>query len=326
MPCRSILLCALLIIAGSGQAATVLQVEVANYVFYVPDGSPQALWYTQPQVTQTPPFGAFSYFVGIGDIVAINGKPARGTYIQRAVGINSAPSPTAGQLIADVARGNLSDILFDLETADGRLVGSIMGVGFLATTPPPGAPTFATQFTAAVTGGTGAFQGVRGQISAGANPAPGRGASVTEDPTLRRTLGGGGRLFLFQFTASALPQVAVTSAGPAVFHADFTPVNAQSPAHPGEVLIATAVNLGPTRPGVDDGQTFPQSPLQEVNSPVEVSVDGVIAEAINKVGLPGTQDRYRVDFRIPSGAKSGPVAVQLTAAWITGPPVTIPIQ
>jgi hypothetical protein len=297
-------------------------------VFYVPDGSAQTQWFTQSQVTQTPPFGTFSYFIGIGDIVAINGKPARGTYIQRAVNINSAPNPMAGELIADTARGNLSDILFDLQTPGGRLVGSIMGVGFLGfvVAPPPGAPPSAVQFTAAVTGGTGAFQGVRGQISAGPNPTPGRGASVTEDPRLRRTLGGGGRLFLFQITPPALPQIAVTSAGPAVFHADFTPVNAQSPAHPGETLIATAINLGPTLPGIDDGQPFPQSPLQEVNSPVEVSVGGAMTETLNKVGLPGTLDRYRVDFRVPSGAKPGLTAVQLAAAWITGPAVMIPVQ
>lgn len=41
---------------------------------------------------------------------------------------------------------------------------SITGTGFLATSPPPGAPPAATQFTLAITAGRGAFRGIRGQI------------------------------------------------------------------------------------------------------------------------------------------------------------------
>jgi hypothetical protein len=62
-----------------------------------------------------------------------------------------------------------------------------------------------------------------------------------------------------------------------------------------------------------------------VNSPVEVTVSGSPAEVINQIGWPGQQNLYRVDFRIPKSA--GPTAtLQLAAAWISGPPVTIPVQ
>ncbi|MBI3470115.1 MAG: hypothetical protein HY013_02010 [Candidatus Solibacter usitatus] len=123
-----------------------------------------------------------------------------------------------------------------------------------------------------------------------------------------------------------VPQIAITGSGPAVFHADFSPVAEAKPARAGEVLIVRATGLGPTRPGVDPGQPFPLDPFQEVNSPVELSVNGKPAEVINRIGWPGLVDTYRVDFRVPDGTAAGMAALQLTAAWIAGPEVRIPVQ
>jgi uncharacterized protein (TIGR03437 family) len=89
--------------------------------------------------------------------------------------------------------------------------------------------------------------------------------------------------------------------GPAVWHADFTPVTAARPAVPGEVLIVMANGLGPTNPVVDLGTPFPQQPLAIVNTPVEASIGGARAEVINQVGWPGFVDTYRVDVRVPAG-------------------------
>jgi uncharacterized protein (TIGR03437 family) len=125
------------------------------------------------------------------------------------------------------------------------------------------------------------------------------------------------------------PEVAMTSEGPSVFHgADFSLVTAASPARAGEVLIVRAKGLGPTRPSlVPVGyKPFGQDPLEVVNSPVEVKLGGIEAEVINKVGWPGTYDLYRVDVRVPSGLTPGTAALQLTAAWIPGPEVSIPVQ
>ena len=91
-------------------------------------------------------------------------------------------------------------------------------------------------------------------------------------------------------------------------------------------MILTATNLGPTRPGVDPGKPFPLSPLQEVNSAVDVVVNGQAGEVINKIGWPGLENVYRVDFRVPEGTAAGMAAIQLTAAWIAGLPVNVPVQ
>jgi len=106
---------------------------------------------------------------------------------------------------------------------------------------------------------------------------------------------------------------------------DFSPVTAATPAKAGEVLVAMVTGLGPTRPGVDPGQPFPANP-QPVNSPIGVTVDDQAAEVINAVGCPSLVGTYRVDFRVPSGIAPGVMTVQLSAAWIGGPSVNLPIQ
>jgi uncharacterized protein (TIGR03437 family) len=122
------------------------------------------------------------------------------------------------------------------------------------------------------------------------------------------------------------PQIVITSSGPVIFHADFSPVTAAKPAKAREILIVQAIGLGPTRPSVDVGQPFPTDALVQVNSPVAVTVNGQAAEVVNSIGWPGLVDTYRVDFRVPDGVTAGTVAIQLSAAWIAGPSVNIPIQ
>ena len=97
-------------------------------------------------------------------------------------------------------------------------------------------------------------------------------------------------------------------------------------ARAGEIVVARATGLGPTRPGVNPGQPFPVDSQQQVNSPVEVLVAGRAAEVVNKLGWPGSVDTYRVDFRIPDGTPPGPVTIRLSAAWIAGPEVQITVQ
>ena len=126
-----------------------------------------------------------------------------------------------------------------------------------------------------------------------------------------------------------IPEVLLPLTGPAVFHSDLSQVTAAKPAHAGEILITLAAGMGPTRPGVDPGQPFPAwpaNPLQQINSPVNVTVNGQSADVINAIGWPGLVRKYRVDFRVPNGTPSGMMAVQLSSAWIQGPAVNIPIQ
>lgn len=178
-----------------------------------------------------------------------------------------------------------------------------------------------------VTGGTGAFLGVRGQAVDGGLIVATRNASVKEDPSKRRVNGGGKASLVLQLIPMSRPEVVTTASGPAVTHSsDFTLVTASKPAAAGEVLSLFATGLGPVRPGVDPGQAFPSNPPASVNSPVEVTVNGKPAEVLAAVGYPGSADGYQVNFRVPPDTAKGPATIQLSAAWIPGSPVNIQIQ
>lgn len=310
------------------QPSTVLEVDVENYVLYLGDVNDFAKYGTQPALTPA----TSKYFLAglcIADVVAVNGKPAKGTLLIRVLTVTTRPIASGGQAIADTTRNHVADESVEILQPDGTPVGTIIAVGLSGGVPPPGAPTGQGQGNNAIAGGSGAFLGVRGQFGSRVDPAfPVRLASATENPAERRTLGGGKARFYLHIIPMVRPEVAVTSSGPAVFHrSDFSPVTSANPAQAGEVLVALANNLGPTVPNPGPGQPFPAvEPYAAVNSPVEVAVGGKPTQVFNCLGWPGSVDTYRIDFRVPEGIPPGLATIQLTAAWIPGPEVKIPIR
>jgi uncharacterized protein (TIGR03437 family) len=179
----------------------------------------------------------------------------------------------------------------------------------------------------AITGGTGAFLGVRGQAGFSAIVTTGRAASVAEDPAMRRTLGGGTRSFLLTLLPMASPAVVNNASGPLVLHfSDFSQVTATNPALPGEVLTVLATGLGPTNPGVDPGQTFPAVPLALVNSPVAATVNGAFGDILYAGGYPGSSSVYQINLQLPADTGPGVATLQLTSAWQPGAAVQIAVR
>jgi uncharacterized protein (TIGR03437 family) len=310
--------------------ASILQIDVANHVFYREDTSDLSKFATALTVT---PVGQtaknFDQAVGIADIVAVNGQPVMGTHTRWAANLHLSTAPAPGQAISDTGRIAVTVYTFEILKSDGTPIGTIITNGLAGGPGPPGAPLTAMD-NYAITGGTGAFLGARGQVGAVANP-PGvaalRAASMTEDPANRRLNGGGTERYVVHLIPMESPEIAMLPAGPAVTHSsDFSLVTASKPAAAGEILSIFARGLGPVKPGVDPGQPFPSSPLAIVNSPVEVVVNGKPAEVLSAVGLPGSVDGYQVNFRVPPGTAKGPASVQLTAAWISGTAVQIAVQ
>jgi len=66
--------------------------------------------------------------------------------------------------------------------------------------------------------------------------------------------------------------------------------------------------------------------VQEVNSPLELTVNGKPADVLNKFGWPGTTDTYRLDIRVLDGTAPGMAALRVTAAFVAGREVRIPVQ
>ena len=313
---------------GQAPPPTILEVDIENVVEYQQDITDVSKYGTNPNVT---PSAGIIKSIGtamvIGDIVAVNGQPAKGTFVGRPGGPALYPAPNPGQAIADTTRVSIGYRTFEILKSDGTPVGTIMVLGWNGGSSPPGPPFGGQNF--AIVGGTGAFLGARGQQGGMQTPQTVaiRAASIAEDPANRRVNGGGTVQWLLGVIPMSAPQIVATPLGPAVTHSnDFTVVTASKPATAGENLSLFVTGLGPTVPAVNPGQPFPTSPPAVVNSPVVVTVNGESAAVSAAVGFPGSVDGYQVNFQVPSDTAKGTATVQVSAAWIAGPEVQIAIQ
>jgi hypothetical protein len=293
-----------------------LEIVVNNMVSYKVDvADPLTMALLPAPVAAADPLHTFEEFIGIGNIVSINGKPASGIWTNRGIQTNFTPSPAPGQAIANGTSANHSECAWDIYTVGGKYVGRLTDRGLV---------------DHAVSGGGGAYLGVRGEHQngpSGINP-PLRRASAREDPSMRRTLSGGTWQAYVYLIPTYVPEVEVTGAGPSIFHSDLSPVTASKPAARGEVLILRAKGLGPVIPGPTPPglKPFGANPYEEVNSPVAVLVNGTEQESLTKIGWPGETDVYRVDFRVPDSVVPGLATLQIEVAWIRGTEVKFPVQ
>ena len=179
----------------------ILEINIENGVDYFNDITDYAQLATNPNRTARAAFNDFGSWIAVGDIVAVNGEPAKGTFLARATTFRLSPlSPGSPQqrAIADVTRVNFGDFYWEILGADGTPVGSIMAIGTTFGSPPPGAPSAQVRDNLAVIGGTGAYLGVRGEAGQTAAVFGGRTASMIEDPANRRVNGGGTRQYVLQ--------------------------------------------------------------------------------------------------------------------------------
>jgi len=312
-------------LAQTAPPVTVLEIDQENGVTYYEDvGDPSK--FASSQGATEAVVRNFQAWVFIADIVAVNGRPAKGTVACKGRFFRMLPNPGPSFAIADVTHANLNETYVEIQQADGTPVGVIMSTGFTFGPRPPGAPAGSVG-NLAIAGGTGAFVGARGfgvhRFGSGGRTA----SSMTEDPANRRVLGGLSFHLTLHLIPMTRPEVVMIAGGPAIVHAsDFTLVTASKPARAGEILSLFATGLGPTRPGIDAGKPFPADPLQVANSPVEVTVNGKSAEVLAAVGFPGSTDGYQVNFRMPGDTVRGSAAVQVSAAWVAGSEVKIAVQ
>jgi hypothetical protein len=331
---RTVTLLGATVVGGFAQhpAGNFLIVETANHTLYAHDATDYSILATKAGPTTAMLPKNFGQYTIIGDIVSVNGQPAKGTVFEMVNALAMAPNPQPGQAIADITRGGLIEWYFEVLDSNANLIGSMRVSGVNGGPPPPGQTRQIQQASYVVVGGTGAFLGVRGYMGA---PAPGgscgaamlRSASISEDPANRRMYPGGcirQGIYLLPMTT---PEIVTTEGRPAIVHAgDYSLVTAAKPAKAGEDLVLFASGLGPTRPAPEPGQPFSADPLSVANSPIEVIVNGASAEVQYAGGYPGAVDRYQVNFRVPDRVASGLPSLHLTTAWIAGGDVKIPIQ
>jgi hypothetical protein len=163
-----------------------------------------------------------------------------------------------------------------------------------------------------------------------------RDRSVTVDRAMRmkqlpspRQMQGYDAVFDYQsgrLTEIPQPDVAIHPAMLAFFDADWKPVNANHPVHPGDRIIAKAADLGPTNPEVAPGTAFPRDPFAESILHPNVQVNGRLVQVPEHFGSPGEVNIYRFDFYIPRQTKAGWAQVQLTVGGHSAPPAAIPVR
>src|SRR5260370_32389107 len=114
--------------------ATILKIDTENFTNYSNDETEFAKLATNPERTNPVRAANFETFIYIADIVAVNGRPVRGTHLCRGLRVIMSPTPSPGQAIGDVigardAMGNPFFLYLDcVETIlwpDGTLIGSI---------------------------------------------------------------------------------------------------------------------------------------------------------------------------------------------------------
>jgi len=307
---------------------TILTIEADKTVFYWDDVGDPTLNGRSATMPTRASVANFQPALLVSDIMAVNGTPAKGVFVGRGISTILRPFATGSQGISDVSRNNVFDFHIEIQQANGTPIGSLVLGGLGGGHPPLGAPTGAAAGNFAVLGGTGAFLGARGQGATVSVVA--RSASITENPVFRQIYPGAGAFkFVVHLIPMTWPEVLVFSTGPAVYHAqDWSLVTATKPAQAGEWLIMAVSGLGPTKPSVDPGNPFPRSsePPCLVNSPVEVTMNGKATQTANSIGWPETQGIYRTDFLVPAGTAPGLAAVGISAAWINGPEVKIPVR
>lgn len=312
-------------LAAQAPPPSLLEIDIQNRAFYN-NSTEYSKLASDPNMVVIPQVVAptFANITVIGDIVAVNGKPAHGTFVSRYQVLQLSPNPKPGQAAGDITAFSINDMTYEIQQADGTPVGTIMASGFDESVVPPGAPATSTGFNFTVTGGTGAYLGVRGQV-ARVSAGFGRATTMAEDPSNRRNYPGSSIKVLIHLLPMEVPDAVRANGDPVAYHSNFTPVTRAQPARAGETVILAATGMGPTRPSILPGTPFPADALAQVNSPVEISVNGASVNVVNLVGWPGLVGVYRVDFSVPDKIDGDTASIQIGVAGIRGPQFSLPV-
>src|SRR5437660_10041095 len=105
----AVTLCALSteVTADAQVTPTILQIDIANEVQYFEDTTDFSRLATVPGITAAMPAANFRKWIQIGDIVAVNGQPVKGTLTVNARTITQGPTLNAGAAISDTSRNNI---------------------------------------------------------------------------------------------------------------------------------------------------------------------------------------------------------------------------
>lgn len=128
------------------------------------------------------------------------------------------------------------------------------------------------------------------------------------------------------FTEPATPGVVVYSdSGVIAQHADYSLVNAASPARPAEYIRVYLVGMGSTNPVVATGLPAPPQLHRVVKQP-DVTLDGAPV-TVSYAGLaPGWVGLYQIDFQVPASAQTGNLKLTITQNGVLANDSYLPVR
>jgi hypothetical protein len=110
----------------------VLQLGIAAIMqWYARDVGDYSLYATRKGPTAQVPAQNFNVWEGIGDIIALNGKPVKGYLRGTVMGLNTSVNYQAGFGVADVTRGQFAMTTLELVQPDGTPIGTIFAMGVI---------------------------------------------------------------------------------------------------------------------------------------------------------------------------------------------------
>ncbi len=136
----TILFATLFVRPARGQTPATVVIDVQDVVEYQADTADPTKFGINPNITPPSPLRNFTTATIIGDIVAVNGQPAKGLYAGRSRAVVASRTPNPGGAIADLNRSAMGEAILEILKPDGTAIGTIMGSGFSAGPVPPGLP------------------------------------------------------------------------------------------------------------------------------------------------------------------------------------------
>jgi uncharacterized protein (TIGR03437 family) len=103
-------------------------------------------------------------------------------------------------------------------------------------------------------------------------------------------------------------------------------INAQNPAHAGDVITLYLTGMGATNPPVPTGTLAPTSPLATSTVQPQVSIDTASADILFSGLTPGGVGLYQINIRIPAGIRTGDLQLVVSQGGIASNAAIIPVR
>jgi uncharacterized protein (TIGR03437 family) len=127
-------------------------------------------------------------------------------------------------------------------------------------------------------------------------------------------------------TTAVQPGIATFADGTVIAQdVNFQLINAQHPAHAGDIIMLYLTGMGATNPPVPTGMQAPRLTLSVTSIQPQVTVDGATADILFSGLTPGAVGLYQINVRIPAGARTGLLPLVVNQSGIAANAAMVPV-